>query len=267
MRCIRSALGATFVDPALLTAAEKLQYEGYLRREEVNAAIFARAERGASIKEIVRETGNSRGLVRKILRGQRSEIFRTRESSLEPHLPWLDAQWAAGCHNGAELWRRLQAAGFRGSLRVVSEWAGRRRRSEKMDAAGLHRTPSARTIARLMTSGRDALSTTETLTIAAIEDSVPALAEARAAVAAFQATIRKKAGDDLDGWIDRAKTGLLASFASGVTKDRAAVVAAITNVWSNGQTEGQITRLKLIKRQMYGRAKLDLLEARLLGAD
>ncbi len=118
-----------------------------------------------------------------------------------------------------------------------------------------------------MTSGRDALSTTETLTIAAIEDSVPALAEARAAVAAFQATIRKKAGDDLDGWIDRAKTGLLASFASGVTKDRAAVVAAITNVWSNGQTEGQITRLKLIKRQMYGRAKLDLLEARLLGAD
>ncbi|WP_024882137.1 ISL3 family transposase [Methylosinus sp. LW3] len=267
MRCIRSALGATFVDPALLTAAEKLQYEGYLRREEVNAAIFARAERGASIKEIVRETGNSRGLVRKILRGQRSEIFRTRESSLEPHLPWLDAQWAAGCHNGAELWRRLQAAGFRGSLRVVSEWAGRRRRSEKMDAAGLHRTPSARTIARLMTSGRDALSTTETLTIAAIEDSVPALVEARAAVAAFQATIRKKAGDDLDGWIDRAKTGLLASFASGVTKDRAAVVAAITNVWSNGQTEGQITRLKLIKRQMYGRAKLDLLEARLLGAD
>jgi len=60
----------------------------------------------------------------------------------------------------------------------------------------------------------------------------------RAPVAAFQAMIRKKAGNDLDGWIDRAKTGLLASFASGVTKDRAAVVATITNVWSNGQTEG-----------------------------
>ena len=47
----------------------------------------------------------------------------------------------------------------------------------------------------------------------------------------------------------------------------AAVAAAISNAWSNGQTEGQITRLKLIKRQMYGRAKLDLLEARLIGAD
>ncbi len=136
-----------------------------------------------------------------------------------------------------------------------------------MDEAGLRRTPSVRTIAHLMTTGRDALSKPETLTIAAIEDSVPALVEARAAVAAFQATNRKKAGDELDSWIDRAKAGLLASFASGVTKDHAAVAAAITNPWSNGQTEGQITRLKLIKRQMYGRAKLDLLEARLIGAD
>jgi hypothetical protein len=86
MRQIRSALGAAHVDPALLTAAERLQYEGYLRREEINADIAARAKRGATIKEIVRETGHSRGLVRKILRGQHSDIFRTRESSLEPHL-------------------------------------------------------------------------------------------------------------------------------------------------------------------------------------
>ncbi|MCQ4189880.1 ISL3 family transposase [Methylocystis sp. NLS-7] len=266
MRQIRSALGAAFIDPTLLTAAERLQYEGYLRREEMNAAILARAEGGATIKQIVRETGQSRGLVRKILRGQRSDIFRTRESSLEPHLPWLDAQWAAGSRNGAELWRRLRASGFRGSLRVVSEWACRRRHAEKMDEAGFRRTPSARTIARLMTTGRDALSKTQTLTIATIEDGVPALVDARAAVTAFQTMIRMKAGDELDGWIDHAKTGLLASFVNGVMKDRAAIAAAIVTAWSNGQTEGQITKLKLIKRQMYGRAKLDLLEARLIGA-
>jgi transposase len=267
MRQIRSALGAAFVDPALLTAAERLQYEGYLRREEINAAIAAQAARGATIKEIVRETGHSRGLVRKVLRGQRSDIFRTRESSLEPYLPWLETQWTVGNRNGADLWRRLRASGFRGSLRVVSEWACRRRRAEKMDEAGLRRTPSARTIARLITTGRDALSKAETLTIATIEDSIPALVEARSAVTEFQTMIRKKAGDGLDAWIDRARTSLLASFVNGVIKDRAAVAAAITNIWSNGQTEGQITRLKLIKRQMYGRAKLDLLEARLVGAD
>jgi transposase len=54
--------------------------------------------------------------------------------------------------------------------------------------------------------------------------------------------------------------------ASGVAKDEAAVRAAISLPWSNGQTEGQITKLKLVKRQMYGRAKIDLLQARLIGA-
>jgi transposase len=52
----------------------------------------------------------------------------------------------------------------------------------------------------------------------------------------------------------------------GIRKDKAAVAAAIAEPWSNGQVEGQITKLKLVKRQMYGRAKLDLLEARILPA-
>ncbi len=56
----------------------------------------------------------------------------------------------------------------------------------------------------------------------------------------------------------------MGSFANGIGKDRGAVLSAITSPWSSGQVEGQITRLKLVKRQMYGRAKLDLLEARLV---
>ena len=55
--------------------------------------------------------------------------------------------------------------------------------------------------------------------------------------------------------------------ANGVIKDKAAVSAAIDLPWSNGQTEGQITKLKLVKRQTYGRGKLDLLQARLLAAN
>jgi len=96
MRQARAAIGAATIDPTLLTAAERIQYEGYLRREEDNTAILGLAKEGAAIKEIVRRTGYSRGLVRKILRGQRSDIFRVRESSLELYLPWLDAQWAEG---------------------------------------------------------------------------------------------------------------------------------------------------------------------------
>lgn len=266
MRHIRRAVGAMTINPDLLTAAERLQYEGYLHREDTNAAIFGLAKEGIAIKEIVRRTGHSRGLVRRVLRGERTDIFRTRETSLEPWLPWLDQQWAAGRHNGSALWRSLQKQGFRGSLRVVTEWATRRRRAEKIDADTLHRVPSARTIARMLTIRRDDLSKSETVTVAAVETGVPSLIEAREIVEGFHAMIRRKAEADLDPWIERARVSLVASFANGVVKDIAAVRAAIVSQWSNGQTEGQITKLKLVKRQMYGRGKLDLLQARLIGA-
>jgi transposase len=96
------------------------------------------------IKQIVQRTGHSRGLVRQVIRGQHSDVFRTRQSSLDAHLPWLDAQWGDGERNAAALWRRLKKLGFRGSLRVVTEWATRRRRAEKVDAESLTRIPSAR---------------------------------------------------------------------------------------------------------------------------
>jgi transposase len=142
MRQIRSAIGATTIDPELLTAAERLQHEGYLRREETNATILALSKSGTPIKQIIRQTGYSRKLVRQVIRGERHHVFRTRQSSLDQHLQWLDDQWAAGCRNGAELWRRLKARGFRGSLRVIGEWTTRRRRAETADAASLRRIPS-----------------------------------------------------------------------------------------------------------------------------
>lgn len=266
MRVIRTAIGATTINPELLTCAERLQFNGYLRREETNAAIMALVKDGVPLKEIARRTGHSRKLARQVSRGESTDIFRTRQSTLDAHLPFIDAQWTTGCRNGAELWRRLQAHGFRGSLRVVSEWTTRRRRAEKATNQQLQKVPSARTIARLMTTARDHLSKADAVTIAAIEERVPTLVEARMLVEKFQVILRKKRVDDLDPWIAAASTGLIASFASGITNDKAAVRAAITEPWSNGQTEGQITKLKLVKRQMYGRAKIDLLQARLIGA-
>jgi transposase len=228
MRQVRGVIGATKINPELLTAAERIQYEGYLRRDESNATILALSKNGIAIKQIVRQTGHSRKLVRQVIRGERNDVFRGRQSSLDLHLP---------------------------------------RRSERADAENLQRIPSARTIARLMTIGRDTLSKAETVTVAAIEAGVPTLVEAREIIAGFHMMIRRKAAAGLTPWIERARASLVASFASGVTKDEAAVRAAITLPWSNGQTEGQITRLKLVRRQMYGRGNIDLLQARLIGAE
>lgn len=74
-------------------------------------------------------------------------------------------------------------------------------------------------------------------------------------------------GEELDGWIAKATTSGIAEvrrYARGLLTDKAAVQAGVTLAWSNGQVEGQIHRLKLLKRQMYGRAGFDLLRRRVL---
>jgi len=265
MRPIRLALGSAAIDPALLTHAERLQHEGYLRREEAYGIIRALAKAGAPIKEIVRRTGRSRKLVRDIVRGGGGDVFRCRSNVLEPHLAWLEAEWSAGCRNGAELWRRLRTtAGFRGSLRIVGEWATRRRRAESAGFERLRKPPPARRLSRLLLSERDHLTKGDAITVARIERGVPALVTARDLVERFHGMVRERDPAGLPTWITDTANSALASFGKGIVTDRRAVTAAMIQPWSNGQTEGQITKLKLVKRQMYGRAKLDLLRARLL---
>jgi transposase len=167
-------------------------------------------------------------------------------------LPWLNERWDTGSRNALALWREMRAEGFVGQQGIVSQWAQRRRLAEKAGQSGLMRTPSARVLARLMTSAQDGLGKSDAILVAVIENCVPELVTARKAIGDFQS-------------IELAKDSLVASFVNGVEKDLTAVRNAIISPWSNEQTEGQITRLKLIKRQMYGRAKLDLLRARVVG--
>jgi transposase len=228
-------------------------------------ALSALAKTGTPIREIVRRTGRSRKLVREIVRGGGGDVFRCRSNILEPHLAWLDAEWLAGCRNGAELWRRLRAGGFRGSLRVVAEWATRRRRAERDGHETLRKVPPARVLSRLMLSERDQLTREDAITVATIERGVPMLPPARDLVERFHSMMRGRDPDALPAWIADAAGSVLASFGKGIATDQAVVAAAMTQPWSNGQTEGQITKLKLVRRQMYGRGKLNLLRARLVG--
>ncbi len=118
----------------------------------------------------------------------------------------------------------------------------------------------------MMTTERDHLSADDARLIVTIEKAAPDLLATRDLIDQFHAMIRKRKADHLDAWIKAAKAGLLESLARGITTDRDAVHAALNEPWSNGQAEGQVTKLKLVRRQMYGRAKLDLLRARVMEA-
>ena len=266
MRQIRGVLGATTVDPNLLTAAERIQHEGYLRREETNLAILALAKEGAAIKEIVRRTGHSRGLVRKVLRGQHVRRF-PGPGAFAGGPPALargavDGRAAQRCRTmapAAAAWLPRLAAGGHGMGDPAPEGG-------KADCSALGRAPSARTIARLLTIGRERYPSPRRSPWPRSRMACRRWSRPGMIIAAFQGMIRKRSLADLEPWLVRAQASSVASFAAGVTKDLAAVAAAISLPWSNGQTEGQITKLKLVKRQMYGRGKIDLLQARVIGA-
>lgn len=177
-------------------------------------------------------------------------------------MPRLTSERVGGGRNGAELRRRIRADRFRGSPGVVTEWATRQRRAETYVWPPAGRRLAARKIARMMTMGRNHLSGSDAVLAARIETAVPALALA----GRFTNMVRYGEHGNFDDRLTEAEDGLLAAFARGLRADKSAVMAALREPWSNGRTEGQTNKLKTLKRQMYGRAGIDLLRARLVPA-
>ena len=185
-----------------------------------------------------------------------------RRRSLEPYQDLLDRLWSQGCRNGAELWRQLRRQDF--PARCGS--ANRQRLDDKLPHSRPDAKLSARKIARLLMADPATLHQGEHRLAERILAAAPALAKAREIAKRFMTILRHKTVDALDAWSADAIASHMASFANGIKQDIDAVRHAMLLPWSNGQVEGQIHRLKLLKRQMYGRAKLDLLRARILQA-
>jgi transposase len=130
--------------------------------------------------------------------------------------------------------------------------------------------PSSNRIAWLLFKFPAELTDAEQTLAKSVTEHCPPLKSASALAREFRELVRQRQVHALDSWLERARVAdaavELRRFADGLIDDLAAVRAALSLPWSNGQTEGHVNRLKLIKRQMFGRAKFDLLRQRVLCA-
>ncbi|MEO8392151.1 MAG: ISL3 family transposase [Chloroflexota bacterium] len=202
-----------------------------------------------------------------------------RKSILDPFLPYLERRHAEGCENALLLWREIQQQGFPGTERQVLRWLHLRRTHVASSTPNCYRDPlpspeqeyplslpSAGEMAWMLVQVREQPTGTEVLLLQHLLQD-PEVRQVYDLAQNFVRMVKQRLTASLDPWLtDSASTSVVAfrHFALGIQQDYAAVRAALETSWSNGQTEGQVNRLKFIKRQMYGRAKLDLLRLRVL---
>jgi transposase len=250
------------------------------RRLERYAVVVALHGRGLSQRAIAERLGLDRATVRRYVAAEAFPERATRRRAsrrVAPFLDYLRRRWGEGCHNAAQLVLELASQGYTGSYyavrRLVARW-----RAKHEAAAGSGGTPpaaktiperpSARRVAWLLRKDAGELDAEERTFLERLYERCAELKVAGSAARAFAALLRERREQDLGGWLDGLQCGDMArelrAFGESLQRDEAAVRAAFRLEWSTGQVEGQVNRLKLIKRQMFGRAKFDLLRQRVL---
>ena len=265
----------------MLTAAQRRRQISRTNRLARYEQIVALHREGLSQRAIARQLHVSRKVVhRAVTAGTFPERAPTgqRQSKLAPYLPYLRQRWEQGCHNGSQLAREIQAQGFRGSASLIrkltGDWRARlpgpaeRVRGKKRQAAPpVTRRLSARHASWLFVTDPQQFTADQRVLIERICHTSAYLSELYQLGQDFVQMVKQRQARRLDSWLARASQSSsreLQGFASGIKRDYAAVKAALTLPWSQGQVEGQMTRLKFLKRQMYGRAHFELLRSRVL---
>lgn len=205
-------------------------------------------------------------------------------SVLHPYLEYLEKRHAEGCENALQLHREIHELGFRSTAWHVLRWMQPRRREPSKNTPGKRQAkgqrerevlaaaatklvlPSAPQLSWLALQDEKDLSTENRIILNHLLQDTN-FAFMRAHAMALRTMICSRASAPFDAWLDTSESSEIAqlkTFAAGLRRDYAEVRAALELPWSNGQTEGQVNKLKLIKRQMYGRANFDLLRQRVL---
>ena len=234
----------------------------YERWEQVRELFL---KTGAPDQELARQLGIDHRTVKKF---RIAEVYpeakpRVRESIVDDHASYLDRRLKEGCRSSTRLWHELRKLGFSGQVNSVRYWL-RQRRSYRTRAGRPPEQPALRAsprqvvwlILKAAPAAKDLLEE--------VYRRSPEIGQVAELATSFFRIFRERSLEALSAWLHAARGTALENFAAGLERDIDAVRAALRLPWSQGHVEGQVHRLKLIKRQMYGRAGFELLRLRVL---
>jgi len=265
------------IEKPSLTKAERQKNDRRIKRITRFETVKELHANGFTQRAIAEQLGMCKRTVRKYIKAESCPFYPEGRRSLTgkkaPYMAYLEQQWKDGHQNATHLWREICEMGFTGSRGLVAQWAAKQRGSSSTTQKTKLSQQTVRPLAPsravwLLIKDVDDLSSDEEQALQRMKETDDKVAVAHTLGQEFFKMVRQRKQEDLDAWIENAtRSGIsaLKGFANGITKDGDAVRAALSLEWSNGQVEGQVNRLKLIKRKMYGRANFDLLRKRVLG--
>ncbi|MEU0759359.1 ISL3 family transposase [Streptomyces microflavus] len=239
------------------------------RTRTVHATVHALVEAGHSRRAIQRQLGMTSRTVKRYADASRPEDlftgqWQTRTSVLDEYKPYLDDRWNEGRTNAWKLWEEIVALGYQGSYQRVRAYLRLKRTSPRPVPA---RPPSPRAVAGWVLRRPKTLSETEHLHLKSVRANCPEIDALTRHVRSFATMLTECQGQRLPDWLDAVRQDNLPSLhtlAAGIDRDREAVIAGLTLPWSSGVVEGHVNWIKMLKRQMFGRAGFALLRKRVL---
>ncbi len=268
----------------LPSAAKNLEIEQREARVEAHEKRFRTVKElhlgGIPILAIARRLKMSRNTVKKFLAVESAPMRqpnRQRFSPIHRFLPYLQKRWIQeGERSSRALWKEIKVQGYPGAEATLRHFLQKWRAAEEVEiraqaaikSSAPGRAPSIRQIKWLLFGQKKRSSQPwEELFLQELCRQSPEIKTTGELVREFHRLMTMRQLEGFKRWLEKARAsriGELIWFANGIEQDRAPVEKAFESQWSQGQTEGQVNRLKLIKRQMYGRANFDLLRARVV---